>query len=475
MVSHGVSSILGSGVRSGYSVGSANQTSIQREVPKFMQISPEETYEGFYAHTTLNETLKGLAKEIYASGSVVSFGKWNPKKSENASVLDLADLFKFKGKTLVEIASMVYSEMQSEYGPLLRYFLRTSVVYVEMPYNKFDPKTKTRQVSVRKELYTSNLDIAQKWDQQGSVKGKLLTKFENIDDVITSGQVAGFSGHEEDFNWVLEQDTNIGEIEELIPVAKPTKTKGAPRKVVNPQKPFNVAQSNIRFIPLFILEMLAEHIYESSKRGALGIDFLRENGVERSIVTTSKFNNIESVYGKHITEEVESTVFTGDFYDGQGSESGVAQIKLPSIGESKYDSIMRSITLPRVTRTEEGRQPDMTFVNVRIDLVDAEFLHGINNIFSKSPERLFDVVEALNKEKVSAILIGADPYDLEQWMLKMRAVDGTMYLRKLVVFMVAHAEWFPDFSALNEKNSSEEITKETMIQLTPVEESGGLL
>lgn len=465
MVSHGVSSAYGvEEPREDYVTGSVNTSSIAREVPKFMQIPDNEQYEGFYAHNALNEKLRELALGVYNADRLVSFGPWKPNKVSHGEgwvpPVDLAEAFQVKGKSLLQMAAEVYDEMESEFGPLLRYFLRTSIVYVETPYNKYDPSTKTRQTSIKKELYTANLEIAQKWDQSESVKGKMLTKFEDIDSRILSETQPGFSDEEEAaIRWIIDDDSfsrdSSGKgIQELLPVAKPVKTRGAKRKIVNPQKPLNIATPGLRFIPLFILDVLAEYINTASAEGALGIDFLRENGAERKIVTTAKYENIASVYGEEVSNEVKEFGFHGDFYEGMGAEPGGAYLKLPSIGESKFSSIMRSITLPRITKLEKGRQPDLMFINVRIDLVDAEFMHAVNSIFDKNPGRLFSVMDAARKEGLTRILINPDPYEVEQWLLKSKAVDGTIFLRNLVVFMLAHAEWFPNFSTLSNGTGS---------------------
>lgn len=416
MINHGVSDYYGASEEGASGVGRAFSN-------KELDIAGDMKF--YTLPSAVSSLLYGAAKYFTKSGKSVCFG-YNGGRKDAVNLVDME--VPGTDKTFGEMCAEEYHGM-SETEASYRYMHRIGGVYCEIPSKKYSDGVQVP--SYTKFITTANIDVVTAWDESDSVKKSSYTKLETVDlDQVPPTLV----NHQK-----LDLDRKTGL-----------------RKVINAQKPVDFGQSGLSVVPLIVQKGVVDTLYKNSLQGYIKVTYLKDAGEERSLYTTFNPSLISEVYGDdYDVEGVLADCYQGDFFSNSGISRGY--IRVPSIGESKYSDITRSLNYNRIVSIEYNVEPEIGFVNLDINQVVPSFLSAIDKLDSIE---LSDMGVSLKESGLSQYSITGSPDSMEKFVERGLTFGGTSFKHSLAMFMLAYSAWFPNYSG--EGTGSEGVVEDDM-------------
>lgn len=428
MVQHGVSAFDPKNVQV-KSSGDAGK--ISRDVPElFEQRDGGAIAEAYGSNSKMRDMVTKAASALLNNGKGVP------------SVLDKDDgkiplgLINLVESNLQTLAQEIYPEYVGDRSALNAYLLRTSACYVEEPSVKKNHETGVVTPYKTKYIATTNIDIAREWAGEEKLRPAHYKKLADIDDYIHP---------EKNSDW--SDTANNTE----LPYLKLEMDREGNAKIVSPRTGIAVG-SKLNIVPLYLYEVLVNYIYEKAKSSVVRVSYHRTSGEARVMDITFDEDRLAEVYGEDYAKEIIADSYSGSFEDETYLHRGF--VKVPSIGESKFDGVTRSLNFATIHNIELDVEPDLTYVNVEMNKVIGEFYYGANSLLSSGRiDEYRELSEALRSEKTIDYALPTDPDSLEGFLSKREILEGSTFKKKLAMFMMLTPQWFPKFSIREEQTS----------------------
>lgn len=346
-------------------------------------------------------------------GKCLEAGKWfSVCKKIDDKQFDIMSLTAPKSeKKLGSVIAETFPDMNYR-SAIYKYLLCDYLCYVEIP------KWGRNGATFDKYLCTSNLNIASMW-----VGEDVSEKY--------SDYIDGCDESSDD---------------ELTPYLKLTEGTKGERKITKPRKPLDIGTQGMRVIPLFMLERGVDYLYEQGNEDFIKVNFMKDAGIIREMVTSFNIGKIEEVYGD--CEYVRDN--TGAMYGGNFIENktlGRGYIRVFEVGSSRYDSPLRSINYARIIDFEVGVKPDTLFVDLDIESARTVFVQGAISVGLRAGE-LWNDLKGLGMDKYKVVgssnMQTAD--DLINWVDGSTMVYSTVFKKDLTLAMLALPQWFNNWA-----------------------------
>lgn len=309
---------------------------------------------------------------------------------------------------------------------LYDYLMSISICYVEIP--KYVTKDGQATATFDKFLCTKNPAIMGAW--MGMDAKEMQAKYSSK---ITSRQT--------------EFDRN-----EIRYVKLATAAKGNSISV-----PRNASCTDkMTCIPLYMLYAFQEGFKGILSENMVKFTFSKDNGTVRELVTTLNEDIIRRYYTDNLFV---STMLSGIDVNtvkqgGMNLSSKIHRgyIKVPEIGTSIYDSSgCRSLNLARVVKAEIVTEVDVSYINVDLNSVVANFSDCLDYMAKHIPEAMQACYSALTEEFADT----DQPAVLTQKMMEFVQARSTWlsttFHRSLHTFMVQNPQWFPLYTGTPNK------------------------
>lgn len=382
----------------------------------------------------------------------IGFGVGRAIGKDKLSAIDVLETVEVEGKRLKEFIALgacprllegiddpkVYDRMLTV--ACYAYFLRIGACYVEIPSQRYIPGGAGNAPSFTKFIATSNMDIANLWlSSDPGLKGSapkpmpksLVGKLGSIDEVIgelDSSELCAVPHTKFDY------DKNTGL-----------------RKVVNAQKFLDLETKGLRVYPLFMLKAVVDTLYKKSQEGCSKVSYLKDSSEVKEAYVSFDRNFLEEVYGESKASEALETAYNGGFFENPSLVRGY--IRFPSVGESKYEDITRSLSYSRIIDIEYGSEPDLSYVGIDVNGIRPTFFSAINENM-ENPDALESITKGLRDFGLSRYNITPDPFVIESWFTNEYMLKGTAFMRELALFMMSNPSWFGNYTGAGVEGDS---------------------
>lgn len=429
MVTHGVSDFDPSNSRV-RSVGDAG--SIARNVPEVMELHEGGAVgSAFSCDSNFRDMIENASLALLKGGKIPSIYDRDNKKVPLARI-------DYEGSTFEEVAQGIYPEYAGDRSALNAYLLRSAACYVEVPTVRKNRETGIVTPYKTKYVATTNIDIAREWAGEGVLKPAHFRKLSSVDDNIVSSV---------DSDWDLDEEKSPE-----IPYLKLEHDRDGNPKVVSPRTGMEV-NSKQNIVPLYLYKQIVDYIYDHAKSDVVRVHYVRTSGEDRVMDVTFNFDKLSEVYGEEYAKEIIEESYNGNFDDETYLHRGF--IKVPSIGESRFDGVTRSMNFATIFNIEVGVTPDLTYVDVELNKAIGEFYYGAKELLSGGKVNEYRALsEALISEKISEYTLPTDPDGLEGWLNRRETLEGSTFKKKLAMFMMVTPQWFPNYMIRKEEVKS---------------------
>lgn len=373
-------------------------------------------------------TINGFRKlmEMYIP-NVVEDDKWFTVCHKiDASQIDLMKITGNDGKTLGNVIGEEFVE-GSYRNKIYKYMLMNFMCYVEIPSVSYRTDAGAYKETFDKMLVTANIDVVASW--LGLDVNKLPDKYPARLFSIT-----------------------MDDGDDELPVIKLTESKEGKRGATCPKKDIDVSAKGCRVVPVFMLKVGVDALYNKFKDDIVKVSFLKDNGQVRDIFTTVNFPKIKEIYGGgEFYDNCVMFSYDGDFTKNKAINRGY--IRVPEIGGSRYDGATRSVNYARIINIDYNEEPDLSFINIDLGTVLEGFQDGVME-HQKDSEAIVDMLEAFDidggcwkdsAEKKAKYPV-KDLTSLIAWSDERSLLLSTVFLRDLCLFMLGNPQWFGDFT-----------------------------
>lgn len=332
-----------------------------------------------------------------------------------------ADVMSYVNNKGIKLGTYIKDEYpDSSYRTsIYKYLVRDFLCYYESPTISRDSDGHTFKSTYNKYLITSSLYVIAEW--------------------------LGITLEEADMQYGYRiYDSCDDNGTDLFPYVKLYESKGV-RKITIPRKDLDLGISGTRVVPLFALKTGMDVLYEKAKQGTYDINFYKDSGHNRTINVSFNAEIIRSIYknDSYVLDNYQSQ-YDGDFLENPFLERGYMRVF--ELGASKYDSPLRSINYARIVSFKEA-EPDLAYIDIDIDSVLSEFKRCVAtyNIDIKAFVSMLDVYEVGTERKIAGHDLRCIQ-DLEDWADTQYSILGTVFLRKLSLFMIGNPNWFDGYT-----------------------------
>lgn len=383
----------------------------------------EEDYDLFGAKTLFRAVTSKMVEGVLSEGKWFSFCT----KIRDSQV-DIMSMRNKDGEKIGSFAADIYPGTVYR-SAIYKYLLRDYLCYYEAPaINQEYYSNSGYKAHYDKFLATSNLEVISRWLDISLEEAEML------------------------YGSRIEESCEDNECD-LFPYVKLYKTKEGVRKVTKPRKDIDLCKIGTRIIPLYALKIGVDYLYKEASKDFMAVDFVKDGGADRGIVTTFNTGKLRELYGEtDFFREGVQGMYDGDFEYNNTLENGY--IRVFEAGASKYDSPLRAINYARITGFRKA-DPDLTFINIDINKSIESFKMGLHALSVPLGEVidmliLFDVgsEEDLKSGKINTTS------DLENWADGQQILLGTVFLRKLALFMIGASTLFDDIINCNMNTKS---------------------
>lgn len=381
----------------------------------------EEDYDLFGAKTIFRAVTSKMVENVVSEGTWFSFCT-----KIRSSQTDIMSLKNKDGEKIGSFAAEIYPNTVYR-SAIYKYLLRDYLCYYEAPtVHQEYYSNGGYKAHYDKFLATSNLEVIARWLDISLDEAEML------------------------YGSRIEASCEDNECD-LFPYVKLYKTKEGVRKVTKPRKDLDLCKIGTRIIPLYALKIGIDYLYSFAKDDFVAVDFVKDGGADRDIVTTFSTSKLRELYGEtDFFREGVQGMYDGDFEYNSTLENGY--IRVFEAGASKYDSPLRAINYARITGFRKA-EPDLTYINIDINKSVESFKMGIHDLAVPLKEvidmlKVFEVGSTEDLDKVNTVS------DLENWVDGQQILLGTVFLRKLALFMIGSSTLFGDSVNSDYSNSN---------------------
>lgn len=341
------------------------------------------------------------------------------------------------GSTLLKQAREIYPEYVGNRSALNAYLLRSSACYIETKKTSKNYKTGMVTPSLDKRVLTTNIDIARSWAGEAGVRPAVEKKLADVDEVVEP-VISDGSSWDDDPSYEMT----------AVPVVKLDGDRSGARKVVNTRDPYMLSSKD-EIMPLFVYRAMVDEIYSQAQDKAIRVSYRRTSGEVRTMDITFNKDMIAGIYGEEMAEDALAASYNGSFDDWPTVYSGY--VRVPSIGESRYDGIERSLNFASIFEVQfEGIEPDLMFVNIEINKVISMFYASASSMMITGQfDEYSNLSSALREFGISDGMLPGEPDSLEGWLNRKDIIEGTGFRKRLAEFMLMTPNWFPEFAKSN--------------------------
>lgn len=345
--------------------------------------------------------------------------------------IDIMKIKSSNGKTLGQIISELFYGTSNYRTSIYKYFLREYVCYYEVPTVRKKYGSDGFGATYEKFLITSNPVFVAQWMNM------------SVDDAT-----AKFGK-----NLVNAMDDND---EDLFPYVKLVQdVKTGERKVTRPRNLLDLAKRGTRVYPAFVMQEVANYLYEKSKTDVVRVNFLKDGGEYRSLDFTFNTEKLEEVYGDcdYVRNGLANS-YVGDVFD-DGTTLQRGYMKVIEIGNSRYDFPTRNISISRIGKFEIGVEPDLTFVDIDVNAAVEACTNALE--FTKvSLDKVKDSLITFNliDDKDAQALVTMD--DVSKFITDRRSILTSLWDRQIALYMLANPDIYPNYTGQPKETSSDE-------------------
>lgn len=412
----------------------------------------------------IRSAVSSAVASLAVSGSIVECVP--PHSLGGDSLVNICDspLFPGAGGSLVSLSDIClgvypdvggFAEDVARFSAVFRYLLRTSAVYAEWSgdssYSRFGS-------SLRKALLTSNPFIAQLWLQGGDVpvdsySESRFNRCAGFDSPVSSeefpGEILFGVPHVPVFR--LEVDRSSGQ-----------------RKIAFPRKLFPLYERTMSVFPVWGFDSVLSSVWGDSQQNnmfdpSLVFTFLKDSSRSRTVVSAPEsvfeyvYNSADQVsrFGRADLSFFDSPAESGVWLPGMSvadvDSISRGYLRVPSLGESRFDSLCRSVGLARlqglscVPSEDAVSSVDLSYVDVDIDSLFNFFMycmaHGTMDM------KLPGVCDALVSSGVLPFEPMLTPEAVSSAVRSAERERGTV-VRRLVASIVVHSGFFQEVGSL---------------------------
>lgn len=364
--------------------------------------------------------LRTLVQNAAAKGVGVS--EWGSEDGQ----FPLAQVPVEGGVQFADYAHNLYPNM-SKVEAMNMFMLSRAACYAEIP--SFKANSEYGSVpSKDKFICTLNLGIARNW-MGGALRPANERRLADVDEPD-----------------LFERDEDTGAV--MFPFVKLDKDRGGAKKIVAPRTKLNLNQKKMNVIPLFMYEELVKYIFAEAQDKLVRVSYRRTSGEIRVMDITWDDKIIRDIYGSKVADECRDYSFKGDFY-AQHDESvhlHRGYIRVPSIGESKYGGILRSLNFSSIFKIEtENIEADTAFVNVNIPHVPGLFMGAVEKLMTNQGS-FQAMCKGIVEQGVSGSALSPTYEGAQMWLNRTHSIEGTSFYKRLSIFMMSNPQWFPDYT-----------------------------
>jgi hypothetical protein len=146
-------------------------------------------------------------------------------------------------------------------------------------------------------------------------------------------------------------------------------------KITQPRYALDLANKTVRVVPLFLISAFLEGISEVLKNKIVEFKYIKDNGVERELVSTLSSKILLDYYEPEVAEKILSNV---------SIKLDRGYIQIPELGGSKYDNTgVRALNLSRIISIGFLDEVERTFIDVDFNSILPHFkvaVEGINDL-----------------------------------------------------------------------------------------------
>lgn len=389
--------------------------------------SEDDSYDLFGAKTLFRAVTTKMVE------NVISEGKWFSFCTRiREDQVDIMSLKNSNDEKIGTFAADLYPETVYR-SAIYKYLLRDYLCYYEAPtVTKEYNNNGGYKATYDKFLATSNLEVIARW--------------------------LGISLDEAEMSYGSRIEESCDDNGcDLFPYVKLYETKEGVRKVSKPRKDLDLCKKGTRVVPLYALKVGVDYLHKAGESGYVSIVFVKDSGADREITTTFNTGKLREIYGEtDFFREGVQGMYNGDFEYNNALERGY--IRVFEVGASKFDSPLRAVNYSRIVSFSENvEEPDLTYVNININESVENFKESLHFLAVPLKEVIdmlvmFEVgcTDDLTNGKVNTVS------DLEIWADGQEMLLGTVFLRKMSLFMLGSAHLF-DMSSSISVNTGEEL------------------
>jgi hypothetical protein len=338
------------------------------------------------------------------------------------------NLFNLVGKSGLSLLEVLHETDMSEDMHIVakKYLLKHYLCYIEYSTSAYSKKGAMYQ----KKLVTGDLSLVKAW--MGCLEENDYKKCKKI----------------------LEQEPE----KDSIPYIELKYGKDGTPKITKPRKQLDLNIANMNIIPVFMLSAAVKTLVEHLNTEYVKFTYVKDNGQVRSLTSTLNKDLIISIYGHpqkkpktKWSREAFEQMYSGKLVDCVTLPRGY--IRLPEVGGSRYDDPTRSVNLARITHIEYGVQPDLSVVDVKLDMVTTRFY----NYLSEYPQNKQQILSIIQKSSYTDNL-----ENLDVWASTYADKESTEFKKYLAKMMLDNTSLFPNY-----KNTcGEDIKSSSIINIT---------
>lgn len=231
------------------------------------------------------------------------------------------------------------------------------------------------------------------------------------------------------------------------------------RKIVKCNK--NLDYTKIRFVCLPLVVEWLKGVSEVLKTNYVRVQYLKDDGTDRSVVTTLNKDLLLKFYPEDFVEDMlDECICNTDTLFDLGLESNYERgwVRVPEVGSSMVDDIgVRALNFARVRKLEivNSEDIDISYINVSLSNVVEYFEDTLNKLVQiNNYDKVFRIYVGLQHRGFSSDL--SKPYqsfngiyevakELREFISTKRYA-GTPFLRLLHTFMVGEPELFNNYT-----------------------------
>lgn len=317
------------------------------------------------------------------------------------------------------------------------YLLSVSICYIEIP--KTITKNGVKSDTYDKFLATKNVALISEWT--GLPMGDIVKKYgERLTTRLAD---------------LFDSNLRIGKLQF---------TKGN-RKVSLPRGAINI--DGMTCMPLFVVNNFTKGFADYLRKGMLKFTFGRDNGVQRTVVSTLSTEVLMHYYkdSEYIQMCLRNTSFLDITLGEMESTSTMLRgyIKIPEVGCSRYDtSGTRAVNMLRLSKIEVVTEADPTFIDVDLESIQDNFRTCLEDfIRTNDPAFALSQMKEMCKDLFNEDLPSdiTTPVRGMTYLLRraqdMSLVFSTVFKRELHLFILNRPHLFPLYTGAPTKYSAE--------------------